>query len=186
MLLVAALVESGAWFIPSYYLLSAVIALEAPRRKNHPNGWGILVKDHATTTIFLLINTILILLQCGGTRRRVLMIGLWNRMWHRDVTATQWRTFVLSTANNAVARRARRQQVERQNGYFGLQFGGWLNKMAHFPLVFTRADAEPASVFMHGALVLRRYFEVHLHNMDLPNQKWKLSFSAHLEYWHSE
>ena len=122
--------------------------------------------------------------KCGGTRRRVLMIGLWNRMWHRDVTATQWRTFVLTA--NAVARRARRQQVERQNGYFGLQFGGWLNKMVHFPLVFTRADAEPASVFMHGALVLQRYFGVHLHNMDLPHQKWKLSFSAHLEYWHSE
>ena len=79
------------------------------------------------------------------------------------------RCFLLTA--NAEARRARRQQVERQNGYFGLQFGGWLNKMAHFPLVFTRADAESASVFMHGALVLRRYFGVNHHNMDLPLQK---------------
>lgn len=76
---------------------------------------------------------------------------------------------VLPTAN-AMARRLRRQQVERQNAYFGLQVVSWLNKVAYLPLVFTRADVEPASVYVH-TLVLRRYFGVHHNNMDFTHKK---------------
>jgi hypothetical protein len=123
-------------------------------------------QDRATTAFILLINNAYFVEQEKG---RELKKGLLLREY--DILMSRQLIDVLLTAANAVARKARRQQVRRQNGCFGVQIGGWLNKMAHFPSVFIRADAEQISVFMHGALVLQCYFGVHHHNMDLPHQK---------------
>ena len=64
------------------------------KKQNHPTWWscGILFDPCHTTAFILLVNNYYYLgANVMKQEERELKIGLWKRMWHSDVAATQWR-----------------------------------------------------------------------------------------------